>query len=183
MKRALLIGDVQAGITTRYPFSSAVFPAVVDVLDRARREDVLVLFAVAALRPSGADLSARNVVFNQLFGQGDVFHEGGSGPALDPRLRRLDNEPVIVKRRVSAFHGTELDLILRSQGIESLAIGGVATGAMVLATALDALDHDYDVSVLRDCCADPDPDVHTFLVDRLLAQRGATVTTSTSWLP
>jgi nicotinamidase-related amidase len=183
MKRALLIGDLQTGITTNYPFSSTVLPAAVEAVHRARSAGIFVLFAVAALRPSGTDLSARNVVFNQLFDQPEVFHQGGPGPVVDPRFEPRKDEPVIVKRRVSAFHGTELDLVLRSQGVEELAIGGVATGAMVLATALQALDHDYSVSVLSDCCADPDPEVHDFLVNRLFAQRGVSVTLSTTWLP
>ncbi|WP_432835252.1 cysteine hydrolase family protein [Dactylosporangium sp. CA-092794] len=183
MNQALLVGDVQAGITSSYPFSASVVPHISAVLTRARSTGIPIVFAVAALRPSGADLSPRNVVFNQFFSAAEVFHDGGPGPVVDPHLGRREDEPVVVKRRVSAFQATELDLILRAAGVDSLAIAGVATSAMVLATALDALDLDYSVTVLRDCCADPEPDVHDFLLGRVFPQRGATVVPSATWLP
>ena len=41
----------------------------------------------------------------------------------------------------------------------------------MLSTALEAMDQDYRVLIVRDACADSDPDLHTCLLDRLLAKR------------
>ncbi|ATL81331.1 isochorismatase hydrolase family protein [Streptomyces malaysiensis subsp. malaysiensis] len=89
---------------------------------------------------------------------------------------------VITKRRTSAFAGTELDLVLRAQRIETIALTGVATGAMVAGTLYDALDRDYRVTVVSDGCADAEADVHDFFMERIFPARGARVMTAESWL-
>jgi ureidoacrylate peracid hydrolase len=61
-------------------------------------------------------------------------------------------EPVVTKHRYSGFHGTSLDLILRSKGIRSVILGGVATGGCVESTARDAFQHDYYVTMVDDAC-------------------------------
>jgi nicotinamidase-related amidase len=61
-------------------------------------------------------------------------------------------------------------------------VTGVATSGVVLATVIDAADRDYGVTVLRDCCADPEPDVHHFLLDRIFPGRGAQVLSSQDWI-
>jgi nicotinamidase-related amidase len=58
----------------------------------------------------------------------------------------------------------------------------VATSGVVLHTLVDAADRDYAVTVLRDCCADPEPDVHEFLLERVFQGRGARVLNSGNWL-
>ncbi|WP_329392160.1 cysteine hydrolase family protein [Streptomyces sp. NBC_01716] len=181
-RQALLVGDYQTGITGAFDFCAPVLPTVTRLVEGAREKDILLVFCVAALRESGVDLSPRNRVMNQFFPLGQVFHEGGPGPQVDPRLSPQRDEPIITKRRASAFHGSELDLVLRSNNVTHLAIGGVATSAMVLATTLAALDLDYDVTVLGDCCVDPEPAVHDFLLQRVLPARGAVVVDSDDWL-
>ena len=62
-------------------------------------------------------------------------------------------EAVVTKHRYSAFIGTDLDLILRSKGIKSLIITGVATNVCVESTARDAYMMDYYVVFMGDCSA------------------------------
>jgi nicotinamidase-related amidase len=52
---------------------------------------------------------------------------------------------------------------------------------MVAATLYDASDRGYELTVLRDGCADHDPEVHDFLVDRVFAGRGASIRTCAEW--
>lgn len=52
--------------------------------------------------------------------------------AIHPDVAPAENEVVIVKRRVGAFSFTELEIILRAQGIENLILTGVTTSRVVL---------------------------------------------------
>jgi ureidoacrylate peracid hydrolase len=69
-------------------------------------------------------------------------------------------ERVVVKHRYSAFHGTDLDLILRARGIRTEQIGGVATNVSVETSAREAYQHDYEVVFLADCSAAYSPEEH-----------------------
>ena len=72
--------------------------------------------------------------------------------------------------------------MLRARGVDSLALTGVATSAMVAATLYDASDRGYGLTVLRDGCADQDPAVHEFLVDNVFRARGAKILSCAEWL-
>ncbi len=69
--------------------------------------------------------------------------------ALEPQPR----DAVIDKHRWSGFHGTSLDLILRSHGARELFIGGFTTDCCVLTSVYDAYARDYRVSLVPDMCA------------------------------
>ena len=69
-------------------------------------------------------------------------------------------EPVIVKRRYSAFLGTDLDVLLRSRAIRTLVLAGVATNVCVETAARDAYMRDYYVVILGDCTAARNEQVH-----------------------
>ena len=63
------------------------------------------------------------------------------------------DEPEIIKPRVNAFYGSELELLLQSRDIDTLVLMGVTTEMVVESTARQAMDSDYRVIVLEDCCA------------------------------
>jgi len=69
-------------------------------------------------------------------------------------------ESVIKKHRSSAFVGTGLDVILRSNGIRSVVSVGVVTEGCVESTAREAQFRDYYSVLLRDCVATTTPEVH-----------------------
>jgi nicotinamidase/pyrazinamidase len=71
-------------------------------------------------------------------------------------LHDLMPEPtdiILEKRRFSAFFKTDLDQTLRTYGIDTVAIGGINTHVCVVATALDAICHDFYTILLEDLCA------------------------------
>ncbi len=68
------------------------------------------------------------------------------------RVSPLRNEFVVTKHRFSGFFGTDLDLVLRSRGIETLLLCGVATNVCVETTVRDAFNLDYNVILVEDCC-------------------------------
>ena len=82
-------------------------------------------------------------------------------------------EAVVTKHRFSAFIGTDLDLILRSRGIRSLIVTGVATNVCVESTARDAFMMDYYVVFMADCttCA-AGPEAHTATLANIDRQFG-----------
>jgi nicotinamidase-related amidase len=80
--------------------------------------------------------------------------EGSGGEDLDPLLPvDMERDYIIKKRRYSAFVGTDLDLILRENKIETLIIVGTKTNCCIRATATDAYYLDYFPVVLSDCVA------------------------------
>jgi biuret amidohydrolase len=94
-------------------------------------------------------------------------------PALAPR----DDEPVVVKRRYSGFYGTDLEVVLRGGGAETLFICGVNTNNCVLATVFDAFSRDFRVVVLSDACGSMNgEDYHRFALMEIEAALGFTAT-------
>ena len=71
------------------------------------------------------------------------------------------------KRQWGAFHGTDLDLQLRRRGIDTIALGGVATNFGVESTARAAWEHGYAVVVLEDLCASMSAELHAFPVSQI----------------
>lgn len=60
---------------------------------------------------------------------------------------------VLVKKRISAFYGTDLERKLRELNIDKVLIAGVATDLAVQSAARDAHDRDFEVEILSNCCA------------------------------
>ena len=87
----------------------------------------------------------------------------------------------MLKRRASAFAGTDLDMVLRVHGVDHVAVAGVATSAMVAATCYDAADRGYRVTVLRDGCADADASVHDMFMAKIFPGRGHDVIACADW--
>jgi nicotinamidase-related amidase len=87
---------------------------------------------------------------------------------------------VVTKRRVSAFTGSDLEVVLRSLGAGTLVLTGIATSGVVLSTLRQAADLDYRLVVLADACLDADPEVHRVLLEKVFP-RQATVRTAAQW--
>ncbi len=79
---------------------------------------------------------------------------GTPGAQVMDFARPLVEELALVKKRFSAFYGTDLDHLLRTQGIETLVIGGLVTSVCVALTAADAYQRDYAPLIIRECVAD-----------------------------
>jgi nicotinamidase/pyrazinamidase len=67
---------------------------------------------------------------------------------------------VLPKRRFSAFFKTDLDQTLRTCGLDTVAIGGINSHVCVMATALEAICHDFHTVLLEDLCAAYRRDIH-----------------------
>jgi nicotinamidase-related amidase len=83
---------------------------------------------------------------------------------------------VVTKNRVSAFAGTDLNLLLHANDIDTLVLLGIATSGVVLSTFLQAFDADYRLVVIKDCCADSDADLHACLIDKFFPRISSVIT-------
>lgn len=142
------------------------------VLEAARQADCLIIHVMVCFRPGYPEINGRNRMFSWIRDSGMAI-PGSSESAIDDRMAPRPEEPVVQKRRVGAFGGTDLDMILRAQGIETVFLSGVATSHVVLTTFSQACDLDYDLAVIRDACADNDEAAHTFLTESFFPKVGA----------
>jgi nicotinamidase-related amidase len=102
--------------------------------------------------PDYADHPAQSKLLGGARG-GGILKLGTPSTAIATTVAPVGDDLVIVKKRMSAFHGTSLELILRSLGITHVTIAGVATDLAVQSAARDAHDRDFTVEVAADACA------------------------------
>lgn len=175
-RTAVLVMDVQADVVAMVPADG---PALVErtapLLAAARAAGASVIYVVLGFRPGYPEVSDRNPIFSAIRGSGR-FVGNTPGADIPAAIAPQDGDVVVVKHRVSAFHGTDLDVILRAKGIETLLLLGIAISGIVLSTACDAADADYRLAIVRDCCADRDDEVHRVLLDKVLARRATLLT-------
>ena len=86
--------------------------------------------------------------------------DGSEGQAIVDELAPEPDDLIVKKYRSSGFWGTNLDLLLRSNGIKSVVMTGATTEGCVESTARDAMFNDYYVVVAEDCVASDDPAQH-----------------------
>jgi nicotinamidase-related amidase len=172
---ALLVMDFQTGIIGRLD-SLEVVDAAVRAVGAARAHSVNVIFVRVGFRPGYPEVSPANASFAALATSGADFTESGPTTQLDPAFVPEPDEPVVLKRRVSAFAGSDLDVILRAQGVHTLVLAGISTSGVVLSTMREAADRDFRLVVLSDACADLDDEVHRVLTEKIFPRQGAVLT-------
>ena len=174
---ALLIADFYADMMTTIPH--AVERGVVaktQALQRAARAaGIMVCYSATVFRPGYPEISDRNKTFSQrkASGQPAVFDPI---QIIHASVRPIEGEVIAGKHRVNALYGTDLDMSLRANNIDTLVILGYATSGVVLSTTRYAADADYRLFIVEDCCSDQDPEVHDFLTQRIFPRQADVVT-------
>jgi nicotinamidase-related amidase len=176
---ALLVMDVQAGVVQRVPGSAQVLPQVARAIEVARDRSIPVGYVTVQFRPGHPEVSSRNKGFAAV-ARGDGLREDDPLTGVHPSVRPEPDDLVVVKRRISAFAGSDLSILLRSLGVTRLVLSGIATSGVVLSTVREAADRDFELVVLADACADADADVHRILMERVFPQQ-ATVQRVNEW--
>lgn len=127
MNSALLIMDVQQGVVDRFG-QPGLLDRLTQALTAARNTAVPVIFVRVAFRPGFPEVSPANRSFSSIAGTaGDSFGENSPATQIHPALAPRPGEPVIVKKRVSAFTGSDLEVLLRSMAVSHLVLAGIAT--------------------------------------------------------
>ena len=159
---ALLVIDMQIGFTApeKSPLAGNLdshIAAINQLLPAARKAGAPVVFTVVGYDP-------------QVPGDGGLWPEkaptllelklGSDLVKLDPRLRRLPDELVLVKKYASAFHGTPLAPTLVSRGVDTVLVTGCTTSGCVRATVMDALAHGFRPIVPEEAVGDRAQEPH-----------------------
>jgi len=176
---ALLVMDYQLGIPEMLPDKGAtVIANTANVIAAARGKGIAVIYVVVGFRHGYPEVNPNNAGFAAVAKSGRM--QGTSAADVLPEVAPAGNEPVVIKRRVGAFHGTDLEIILKAKQIDTLVMAGVSTSGVILSTVRHAADADYKIVILRDCCQDRDDEVHRVLMDKVFARH--TVTTASELL-
>lgn len=139
----------------RIKLFQAIIPKIQCLLDEARKLGGLIVFA------------------NDSYFEGDFLFKGkmpphavrgSKGAEVIDELKVLPEDIVLPKRRFSAFFKTDLDLTLRTLGIDTIAVAGLTTEICVLATAMDGLCNDFYSVLLSDCSATRSHDIHEAII-------------------
>jgi nicotinamidase-related amidase len=176
----LLVMDFQHGVVERLG-SPEVLAAADRAVKAARAKEVPVMFVRVAFRAGYPEVAESNRAFSAISQAGDTMTQDHPATQVHAALAPLAHEPVITKRRVSAFSGSDLDVLLRAARADALVLAGIATSGVVLSTLRQAADLDYHLTVLSDACADHDPEVHRVLTEKVFP-RQAVVTSTDEWI-
>ncbi|HEU0317832.1 MAG TPA: isochorismatase family cysteine hydrolase [Solirubrobacteraceae bacterium] len=171
---ALLVMDVQRAIVDRVGGSPELLDRLAAAIVAARAAAVRVIYVQIGFRPGHPEVSPRNRSFAALSGSG-AFVADDPANAIHPAVAPQPGDLVVTKRRVSAFAGSDLDVVLRAGGIDRLVLTGIATGGVVLSTLRAAADLDFGLTVLADGCADADPEVHRVLLEKVFPRQAEVV--------
>ena len=121
------------------------------VIAKARAAGVLIGYVRVGFSPDYRECPPNSPIFSRARGAG-MFKLGSWGTEVHPDLTPEAGEFDIVKHRVSPFHGTGLDVILRTHGVRRIYCSGISTNAVVQAAVREGHDRDYEMVLLEDCC-------------------------------
>jgi len=175
MATALLVMDVQVGIVARFADDPAIVERLRRAIDAARAASVRVIYVVVGFRDDYAEVSPNNRSFSSI-AQTRAFAGTDNGRDVHPDIAPQASDIVVTKKRVSAFAGSDLDMVLRAQQIDHLVLSGISTSGVVLSTVRQAADLDFRLTVLADGCADGDAEVHRVLMEKVFARQSDVVT-------
>jgi nicotinamidase-related amidase len=157
---------------------TAVGPCT-QVLDAARRAGLLVIHTREGHRPDLSDAPLIKVArgdpalrIGAMGPMGRILVRGEPGHDIIPELYPAAGEPVIDKPGKGAFYQTDLELMLRNRGVETLLVCGVTTEVCVNTTVREANDRGFRCIVLADCCASYFPEFHDMGLRMIKAQGG-----------
>ena len=181
LRTALLVMDIQTSIISRLGDSSKeVISSLQAAIGAARAAGLPVIYVVVGFRKNFPEISPDNKSFSALKANATGFPGLEEPIAIYPPVAPQPGDVVVTKRRVSAFTGSDLEVVLRSLKVQHLVLTGFSTSGVVLSTVREASDKDYHLSVLSDCCADTDDEVHTVLLSKVFP-RQADVLTADEW--
>ncbi len=154
---ALIIVDmINAFVEKESPLCVAgakeTVPRITKVINSCREKEIPIFFIARGYRDDGTDVEVSRWKFwNDNKRPLSLSSSGPTSGEFYGPLKPEKGDYAIVKKKWSAFFRTELDLILRRLGVDTVAITGTQTPNCIRATAYDADMNDFDTIILSDC--------------------------------
>ena len=173
-RTALLVMDYQNGIMGRITDGAALLGAARETIELVRDKGG----QIGYVRVGFADGEAPTGTMGSRIGAEaarTTFHADAPATQVHDDVAPEDGDIVVRKTRVGPFLTTDLDAQLRDRGVDTLLLAGISTSGVVLSTVRDGHDRDYRLIVISDLCADPEPDIHEFLVGRIFPRQAEVI--------
>lgn len=156
-KTAMIVVDMQndfvaPGAPMETPAARQVVPKVAEALRLCRNAGIKIIYTAHVHRRDGCDMGLFDDLHPPIANR-DALVDGTGGVEIYPDLAPHVGEHVIKKHRYSGFFGTDLDIILREWGVDTVIISGTTTENCCHATARDAMFRNYRVVFLSDATA------------------------------
>jgi ureidoacrylate peracid hydrolase len=156
-KTAMIVVDMQndfvaAGAPMETPAARAMVPRLAEALTLSRDAGIRVIYTAHVHRRDGCDMGLFDDLHPPIAARAGLV-DGTPGVEIYPELAPAPGEHVIKKHRYSGFFGTDLDIILREWGVDTVIVSGTTTENCCHATARDAMFRDYRVVFLSDATA------------------------------
>ena len=149
------------------------------LLAAARKAGLFILHTREGHRPDLSDLPPAKLMrghgktrIGDVGPMGRILIRGEAGHDIIPELYPMSGEPIIDKPGKGSFCQTDLELILKNRGIQTLIVCGVTTEVCVHTTVREANDRGFECLVPADCAASYFPEFHDMALRMITAQSG-----------
>ena len=177
---ALLVMDIQTSTISRMGDSKDLINTLKGAIGTARAARIPIIYVVVGFRKGYPEISPDNKSFSAIK-QSSAQMMGLEEPiTIYSAVAPQPGDIVVTKRRISAFTGSDLEVVLRGLKVRHLVLTGFATSGVVLSTVREAGDKDFQLTILSDGCADMDSEVHSVLLSKVFP-RQAEVMTAEEW--
>jgi nicotinamidase-related amidase len=116
--------------------------ALSSTITSARAIKIPVIYITVSFRPEYPEILASNLIFALLI-KNNIVVEGSASTEMPPKIAPLKGDILVTKRRVSAFSGSDLDVVLRGIRANTLVLTRLVTSRVVLLTLTEAVDLDF----------------------------------------
>jgi nicotinamidase-related amidase len=176
-RTALLVMDLQPVVLGSLGDADELLSRVAEAIAIVRRHRGHVGYIRVAFDDADYEAVPRHSAFAPaLTTARDALHNDSPTTAIHERVAPEPDDIIVRKTRFGAFSTTDLAERLRDRAITTLILAGVSTSGVVLSTVRDAADRDYEVFVLADATADPEPGMHGFLTERVFPRQAHVIT-------
>jgi nicotinamidase-related amidase len=148
---------------------TGILPRSAKVLDAARKAGMKVIHIVVEFGPDAAPMPQRGAFFRMLGAGGPTLQPGTWGAQIHEAVAPKPGDEIVKKAMISAFVGSNLEEVLKKNGITDIAMIGVATTFVVEGTTWSAVDKGINCIVIEDCVCAGSKEAHDAAIQTSLA--------------